>query len=490
MGAEDGSDDTDRDREGATTTDEPSGRSDDPFSFEDYYDLLGVGSDASSETIERAYREMAKHHHPDVSDHPEPEAERRFRQLLQARDVLTSVETRRAYDELGHEEYCRQSESLGEPVRRTDDGSSGPEPRPEPAAGGDSNPGRVQRSARGAARRRGDPLVTSADEAFADDGAVSSEDEDTSGGRGADRDVYTLLSDDGPPGSRSLRYVAGRWAAAWRNRLLVGLGSVTLVFVVSVLGPSLLSAAGVAVSGPSPGVRSLYLVALGAVITHLAYSGTSVERQLPPGRFLADRELGRFSTTTSRRWQRRGAASVSGVFMLATVSATRGVPPWTHAADALRGSLADPFPWFDARGGGLADWTTPLDALVTGSFVLAAVLGTAGLALGVSASLWRARYERGLAVHPGLWEWPFALALVSLPAALAAGPVELFALPGLSVLPDTVATAAGIDGTRVTLATAAVTGMGLSLAVLLLVRVRLALGSGDTDESEDDARPN
>lgn len=73
---------------------------------ENYYERLGVGSDADTEEIERAYREKAATHHPDVSD--DPTAEDRFKQLKQAKEVLTDEATRRTYDRLGHDRYIQR----------------------------------------------------------------------------------------------------------------------------------------------------------------------------------------------------------------------------------------------------------------------------------------------------------------------------------------------------------------------------------------------
>ncbi len=43
-----------------------------PDSDHSYYDVLGVAADATSEDIRRAYRRLAKAHHPDVSGEPGP----------------------------------------------------------------------------------------------------------------------------------------------------------------------------------------------------------------------------------------------------------------------------------------------------------------------------------------------------------------------------------------------------------------------------------
>ncbi|MEF8907996.1 MAG: DnaJ domain-containing protein [Haloarculaceae archaeon] len=74
-----------------------------------YYDLLGVSPEASTEEIERAYRERLKEAHPDVSD--AADASDRTRRLIEARDVLTDASERARYDRLGHEGYVGLEDS-------------------------------------------------------------------------------------------------------------------------------------------------------------------------------------------------------------------------------------------------------------------------------------------------------------------------------------------------------------------------------------------
>jgi len=67
--------------------------------FKDYYKTMGVGRDATQEEIKRAYRKLARKYHPDVSK--EPDAERRFKEVGEAYEVLKDPEKRAAYDQLG-----------------------------------------------------------------------------------------------------------------------------------------------------------------------------------------------------------------------------------------------------------------------------------------------------------------------------------------------------------------------------------------------------
>lgn len=68
----------------------------------DYYEVLGVGKNASADEIKRAYRRMAMKYHPDKNP-GDKKAESRFKECAEAYEVLSDTEKRQRYDQFGHE---------------------------------------------------------------------------------------------------------------------------------------------------------------------------------------------------------------------------------------------------------------------------------------------------------------------------------------------------------------------------------------------------
>lgn len=69
----------------------------------DYYDILGISRDASASQIKKAYRKLAREHHPDaVAEEDKKQAEKRFKEINEAYQVLGDPEKRKMYDRMGH----------------------------------------------------------------------------------------------------------------------------------------------------------------------------------------------------------------------------------------------------------------------------------------------------------------------------------------------------------------------------------------------------
>ena len=68
--------------------------------YKDYYKILGVERTASEDEIRKAFRKLARQHHPDVAK-DKKEAEEKFKEINEANEVLSDPEKRKRYDALG-----------------------------------------------------------------------------------------------------------------------------------------------------------------------------------------------------------------------------------------------------------------------------------------------------------------------------------------------------------------------------------------------------
>jgi len=68
----------------------------------DYYDVLGVSKSASADEIKRAYRKQALEWHPDRHKDDKEAAEKRFKEINEAYQILSDPQKKSAYDQFGH----------------------------------------------------------------------------------------------------------------------------------------------------------------------------------------------------------------------------------------------------------------------------------------------------------------------------------------------------------------------------------------------------
>jgi len=68
----------------------------------DFYSVLGVKKDATTDQVKKAYRKLARKYHPDVNP-GNKEAEEQFKRIAEAHEVLSDSEKRKIYDEFGEE---------------------------------------------------------------------------------------------------------------------------------------------------------------------------------------------------------------------------------------------------------------------------------------------------------------------------------------------------------------------------------------------------
>ena len=99
------------------------------MAYIDYYKILGVNKDASQEAIKKAYKKLARKHHPDLNPN-DPDAQRRFQEINEANEVLSDPEKRKKYDQYGEnwkhaEEFEKQRQQYGQYQGQAGAGSGG-----------------------------------------------------------------------------------------------------------------------------------------------------------------------------------------------------------------------------------------------------------------------------------------------------------------------------------------------------------------------------
>jgi curved DNA-binding protein len=87
------------------------------MSFIDYYKILEVDKKATEAEIKKAYRKLARKYHPDLNPN-DKEAERKFKEINEANEVLSHAENRKKYDEYGenwqHAEQYEKAKQQGQ----------------------------------------------------------------------------------------------------------------------------------------------------------------------------------------------------------------------------------------------------------------------------------------------------------------------------------------------------------------------------------------
>jgi curved DNA-binding protein len=92
--------------------------------YRDYYATLGVDKGASQADIRKAFRRLAREHHPDVNK-GDKTAEQRFKEVSEANEVLSDPEKRKAYDQLGADWASYQRAGAGDPFASASRGTPG-----------------------------------------------------------------------------------------------------------------------------------------------------------------------------------------------------------------------------------------------------------------------------------------------------------------------------------------------------------------------------
>jgi DnaJ-class molecular chaperone len=114
----------------------------------DYYDILGVTKGASADEIKKSYRKQALEWHPDRHKDDKEVAEKRFKEINEAYQILSDPQKRSAYDQYGHEAFSpgggfRGAQGFpggGSPFGQGQSGRWGPFTYTYTTTGGDGSP--------------------------------------------------------------------------------------------------------------------------------------------------------------------------------------------------------------------------------------------------------------------------------------------------------------------------------------------------------------
>lgn len=90
----------------------------------DYYKVLGVSKNATEKDIKKAYRKMARKYHPDVNPN-DVEAEKKFKEINEANEVLGNAENRKKYDQYGKDWMHAETFEKAKAQQQSSRGSGG-----------------------------------------------------------------------------------------------------------------------------------------------------------------------------------------------------------------------------------------------------------------------------------------------------------------------------------------------------------------------------
>jgi curved DNA-binding protein CbpA len=184
--------------------------------MDDFYDLLDVPENASTDDVKRAWREKAREYHPDVND--DARASAQFKTLRRAYEVLSDETERAAYDRMGHANYVSKrldglpTAGMTRPSSRSAGNRWKTASRADGSSAGD---GRSDASARTSSTRdRGRSSSASRSSSSSSDGSSRSRRSSASRSSSATRSSAASRSSSSDRSSRSSRRRRSRRSAA------------------------------------------------------------------------------------------------------------------------------------------------------------------------------------------------------------------------------------------------------------------------------------